>query len=124
MRTDALFEFASKRDVFNQTSAKLAARLAHAISAIAQAQSQPDISMAQLQHAWPYEAAQLASVLAEIRALSAALKELDDLHQQLASRALTFVRAYVSQLTPKATGYTRRGAQPIQHEAATRSERA
>lgn len=123
MNTDALFEFATQRDAFNQTSAKLALKLTDAIAAVATEQHLADISMGELQAVWPFEAAQLASVLAEVRALSAALKELDELHQQLASRALTFVRAYVTHLSPRPTAYTRRGA-PSVHETATRSERA
>jgi hypothetical protein len=123
MNTDALFEFATYRDTFNQTSAKLALKLTEAIAAVAIERNQADISMTELQAVWPFEATQLASVLAEVRALSAALKELDELHQQLASRALSFVRAYVTQLSPRPTAYTRRGA-PSVHEAATRSERA
>ncbi len=124
MKPDALFEFATQRDAFNQLSSKLAAALAEAVADVAKRQHQTDISMEQLQSLWPNEAARFSAVLAEIRARSAALKELDELHQQLATRALSFVRAYVTQLSPRPSAYTRRGAQSAQAETSTRSERA
>ncbi len=123
MRADALFEFASSREAFNQRSSHLAADLAQAIGAVAQEQGRTDVTLNELQATWPQEGQQLAAALAEIRALSAALKELDDLHQQMAARALTFVRAYVSHLSPRPTAYTRRG-QPASFETGTRSEHA
>ena len=45
-----------------------------------------------------------------MRALAAALQELDALNRLLASRALACVRGYVNALTGPPTAYDRRGA--------------
>ena len=65
----------------------------------------------------------LAELLTEIRGLSGALKELDGLNQYLAERALSCVRAWGAQLSPKAQAYDRTGV-PYQSTQATHSEHA
>lgn len=119
----ALLTQANLREAFNQISSHLSNELAQALGAFAQQHGHTDISLEQLQKVAPFEGAQLASVFAEIRALSHALKELDEVNQQIAERALTVVRAYVNHLAPRPTAYTRRGA-AVAVEARTHSEHA
>ena len=54
----------------------------------------------------------LAQAFAEVRALAAALAELDDLNRALGQRALSFVRSYLTALSPRPTAYDRRGMAP------------
>lgn len=51
----------------------------------------------------------LAELLAEVRALSGTLAELDRLNRTLATRALACVRGHVQALSPAPTAYDRRG---------------
>lgn len=119
----ALLSQATLREAFNQRSAQLSAELGQAIAAYALAQGRDDITLEQIEQLAPFEGAQLAGVFAEIRALSRALKELDEVNQQIAERALTVVRAYVNHLAPRPNAYTRRGA-AVAFEARTHSEHA
>ncbi len=52
----------------------------------------------------------LTTLLAEIRALAASLRELDALNASLAQRSLQVVRGYLQTLSPRAQQYTARGA--------------
>lgn len=121
MQIDALLAQAAEREAFNQRSGHLSDSIAQALGVIAQAHGQKDVSLEQLTGWYPFEAAQLAAVFAEIRALTAALLELDAFNQTLADRALTFVRAYVSHLAPRPAAYGRRGTLAAV-EASTHSE--
>lgn len=123
MQPDALLSFAAQRESFNASAALFAHELAMAIGEVAKSHGREDISMAELSTLEPFEGEQLIGVLREIRSLSLALSELDDFNQQLAERALVFVRAYVSHLAPPVQAYTRTGAVP-QRETSTLSERA
>ncbi len=123
MKVDELLVQATERDVFNHRSSQLSEALARVIDEVAQARGQKDVTLAQLSGWFPFEAAQLSSVFAEIRSLTAALKELDAFNQTLAERALTFVRAYVAHLAPRPAAYGRRGG-VTHHEASTYSEHA
>lgn len=123
MQIDALLQQAAERDAFNERSAHLSEQLARALAEVAASHGAPDVTLAQLEAWHPFEAAQLSAVFAEIRALTAALQELDQFNQALAERALTFVRAYVTHLAPRPTAYGRRGAL-LAAESSTLSERA
>lgn len=121
--TPALLAQASLREAFNQHSAYLSTELARALAAFAQAHGLSDVTLEQVRQLAPFEGEQLTGVFAEIRSLTRALTELDEINQQLAEKALTVVRAYVTHLAPRPSAYTRRG-QPAVVEAATHSERA
>jgi hypothetical protein len=121
--TPALLAQASLREAFNQHSAWLTAELARHLGAFAQQRGLTDVTLEQLRKLAPFEGEQLSGVFAEIRALSQALSELDEVNQQLAEKALTVVRAYVTHLAPRPSAYTRRG-QPSAVESGTHSERA
>lgn len=121
--TPALLAQASLREAFNQHSAWLTSELARHLGAFAQQHALADVTLEQLRRLAPFEGEQLTGVFAEIRALSQALSELDEVNQQLAEKALTVVRAYVTHLAPRPNAYTRRG-QPIAVESGTHSERA
>lgn len=121
MQVDALLLQASERDAFNHRSSQLSDSLALALQDVAETHGEKDVTLQQLTAWYPFEAAQLSSVFAEIRALTAALKELDVFNQALAERALTFVRAYVAHLAPRPQAYGRRGGL-VATEASTHSE--
>ncbi len=121
--TPALLAQASLREAFNQHSTYLSAELARHLASFAQEHGLTDVTLEQVRALAPFEGEQLSGVFAEIRALSRALSELDEVNQQLAEKALTVVRAYVTHLAPRPSAYTRRG-QPSVVEAGTHSERA
>jgi hypothetical protein len=123
MQIDALLAQAAAREDFNQRSAYLSEALARALGDVAAERGQKDVTLAQISAWAPFEGAQLGSVFAEVRALTAALQELDDFNQALAERALVFVRAYVTHLAPRPAAYGRRGT-TLAPEASTHSERA
>jgi hypothetical protein len=123
MQVDALLAQASAREDFNQRSASLSESLARALGDVASERGLKDVTLQQLTEWAPFEGAQLSGVFAEVRSLTAALKELDDFNQTLAERALVFVRAYVTHLAPRPTAYGRRGT-TLAPEASTHSERA
>jgi len=123
MQVDALLAQASEREAFNQCSSQLSDSIAQALGQVAMEQGQRDVTLEQLTAWHPFEAAQLGSVFAEVRALSGALTELDVFNQALAERALTFVRAYVAHLAPRPAAYGRRGVLAAT-EASTHSEHA
>jgi multidrug efflux pump subunit AcrA (membrane-fusion protein) len=118
---EALMAQASLRDAFNHHSAYLSGELAKALGAVAAGWGAADLTLDDLRHRAPFEGEQLASVFAEIRALTASLHELDALNHLLAERSLAFVKAYLTHLAPRPTAYSRRGA-ALPLEAATHSE--
>ena len=121
--TPALLSQATLRQAFNQHSAWLTAELARHLGAFAQEHGLADVTLEQVRKLAPFEGEQLSGVFAEVRALSQALSELDQVNQQLAEKALTVVRAYVTHLAPRPSAYTRRG-QHADVETGTHSERA
>jgi hypothetical protein len=121
--TPALLAQASLREAFNQHSAWLSAELARHLAAFAQSQGLADVTLEDVRRLAPFEGEQLSGVFREIRSLSSALSELDEVNQQLAEKALTVVRAYVTHLAPRPSAYTRRG-QPSAVETGTHSEHA
>lgn len=118
-----LLEHAASREAFNATAAGLARELAEALQVAGAPHGGGDWTLERLAQVWPYEGEQLAGVLREVRALSAALAELDALNQRLAERALSFVRAYIRKLSPPPKAYTRHGLAP-QPDTHTLSETA
>jgi hypothetical protein len=123
MQVEALLLQASERETFNQCSSQLSDSIAQALGQVAVERGERDVTLDQLTSWYPFEGAQLAAVFGEIRALTAALQELDGLNQALAERALTFVRAYVAHLAPRPAAYGRRGVLAAT-EASTHSEHA
>jgi hypothetical protein len=121
--TPALLAHASLREGFNQHSAWLSGELGRHLAGFAAAHGLLEVTLDDVRRLSPYEGAQLSDVFSEVRALSQALSELDAVNHQLAERALTVVRAYVTHLIPKPSAYTRRG-QPATVDSATHSERA
>ena len=121
--TPALLAQASLREGFNQHSTWLTAELARCLGEFAAQNGKSDVTLEQVRALAPFEGEQLTGVFAEIRALSRALSELDEVNQQLAEKALSVVKAYVTHLAPRPSAYTRRG-QPAAVEAGTHSERA
>lgn len=120
----ALLEFATRRELFHQRSTRLSDTLGQSLLGVAQSLGLADVSMPELEARFPDEAKALGGLFAEIRALSAALKELDELNHSLAQRALAFVRAYVSFLTPRPAAYNRLGRVAAPAEPLTVSEHA
>ncbi len=112
---------ASLREAFNHHSRWLSSELARALAGYAQGQGLTDITLEELKARAPLEGAMLGDLFAELRALAASLKELDEFNQALSERALTFVQAYVDTFAPRPTAYTRRG-QLAPRDSATHSE--
>lgn len=119
---DALLSQATLREAFNHRSAYLSGELAKALKAFATSLGLDDVTLDLIRRHAPFEGEQLSGTFGEIRALTASLHELDALNRVLAERSLGFVRAYLTNLAPRPTAYTRRGA-PLPFEAATHSER-
>ncbi|MFT3838890.1 MAG: hypothetical protein QM723_18060 [Myxococcaceae bacterium] len=101
--SDELMEGAQRREGFNERAEQLSTQLSQSLTG----PREPEVS----------------EVLAEIRAMSGALKELDELNRFLAERALACVRAWGSQLKPGGQAYDRRGVRYAGNEA-THSEQA
>ncbi|HXU83286.1 MAG TPA: flagellar export chaperone FlgN [Polyangia bacterium] len=104
-----LFERAQLRAQFNATLAQLEAELAAELAEVGQRLGLREVSIDVLRTRNPGEARKLAESFAQVRALAAALSELDALNRQLAARALSCVRGYVNALTGPANAYDRRG---------------
>ena len=92
----------------NQRQAQLSAELAQA----ARAHGLSEVTIDRLRGVAPAATERLAQTFAEVRALAAALAELDDLNRTLGQRALSFVRAYLGALNPRPAAYDRRGFAP------------
>src|SRR5438552_3397597 len=68
------------------------------------------VTLEALQSRLPVEGKRMSGLLAEVRALAAALAELDELNRMLGQRALSYVRAHLAVLSPKPAAYDRRGS--------------
>lgn len=110
MDSDRLFVNAQARADFNVNLARLETALAEHLAAAAQALGLREVTIEGFRTRAPAETRRLADVFAQVRALAAALQELDALNRLLASRALACVRGYVNALTAPPTAYDRRGA--------------
>ena len=110
MDADGLNQRAAKRAEFNQKTSRLMAELGEALgSAGTDLGLTGGVTLEALQARVPVEGKRMSALLAEVRALAAALAELDALNRLLGQRALSYVRAHLSVLSPKPAAYDRRG---------------
>ncbi len=108
--SDRIFAGAAARAAFNAEVAAHESRLATALAEVAGRYGLAEVSLARLAERAPAETAALARALGDVRALAAALAELDRLNLILAGRALACVQSYLTALHPAPTAYDRRGA--------------
>jgi hypothetical protein len=109
LESDKLFQRAQLRAAFNVTLVQLETELAHELAAGAGTLGMREVSIEGFRAHLPQEARKLADSFAQVRALAAALQELDALNRQLAARALSCVRGYVNALIGPANAYDKRG---------------
>jgi hypothetical protein len=109
MDADGLNGRAAKRADFNQKTAQLMAALAETLRDAGRELGLSGVTLEGLQGRAPVEGGRLSAVLGEVRALAAALAELDALNRMLGQRALSYVRAHLAVLSPKPAAYDRRG---------------
>jgi hypothetical protein len=119
--SDKLFERAQVRAEFNVTLAQLEAQLGTELATAGQSLGLVEVSIDALRARVPHEARKLADSFAQVRALAAALQELDALNRQLAARALSCVRGYVNALVGPANAYDRRGLSTMRSTLTTSS---
>jgi len=122
--SEKLFQRAQDRAQFNATLAQLESQLATELADAGQRLGLREVSIDGLKARIPAEARRLADSFAQVRALAAALSELDALNRQLAARALSCVRGYVNALTGPANAYDRRGASTMRSTLYTSSRMA
>jgi hypothetical protein len=109
LESDKLFQRAQMRAAFNVALVQLENELAAELQTAAQSLGLPEASIDAFRTRVPHEARKLADSFGQVRALAAALQELDALNRQLAARALSCVRGYVNALIGPANAYDRRG---------------
>jgi hypothetical protein len=109
MDIDGLFARAAKRSDFNIRTAGLQQRLAVELGEVAQGFGMTEVTLDGLATRAPELGQRMSAVLAEVRALAAALAELDGLNKVLGQRALSYVRAHLAVLSPRPSAYDRRG---------------
>ena len=107
-----LFDRAAKRALFNTNAKNLQLELGSVLAEFATANALAEVTLASLRQIQPKLTAQLSQAFDEIRALAAALSELDELNLMLANRTLRCVRGYLGALRPKPTAYDRLGREP------------
>jgi hypothetical protein len=108
--SQALFARATARAHFLAETTRLEREMALGLAQAAGTLELREVTVARLEEASPAEGGQLAAALDEIRALAAALREIDRLNASLAQRALACVRGYVDALAPAPRAYGRAGA--------------
>jgi hypothetical protein len=111
--SQALLGRAVSRAEFQSRVARLEERLHGALTTAAGQLGLPVVTLASLATRDPGATATLSRVFGEIRALAAALAELDRLNHVLASRALRLVRSYVEAVSPAPSAYDRRGLRAV-----------
>jgi hypothetical protein len=121
MDVEGLVRRASLRAEFNAAVSQRQARLSLELAAAGQAFGLTEVSVDGLRAFEPELADRLADSLAQVRALAAALAELDDLNRMLGQRALSYVRAYLGALNPTPAAYDRRGSAAAAAAARTTS---
>jgi hypothetical protein len=114
-----LQERARKRAEFNQRTADLQLQLASDLRAACDVLGLREVTLSEIQARLPVEGQVLVRALANVRALAAALLELDGLNQTLGRRALSYVRAHLAVLCPRPVSYTRRGSSPVEVRSST-----
>lgn len=105
----ALFDRAAERARFLEEAAHHERDMASALARASGQLGLPEVTVARIQSVAPGQGGRLAALLSDIRALSGALREIDQLNASLARRALTCVRGYVEALAPVPRAYERRG---------------
>jgi hypothetical protein len=124
LESDKLFQRAQLRAAFNVALVQHDNELGQLLSAAAQELGLREVNADAFRPHFPREAAKLAATFAEVRALAAALQELDALNRQLAARALSCVRGYVNALIGPANAYDRRGVSTSRNSIYTSSRTA
>lgn len=119
MDSDGLLTRARKRAEFNQRTADLQRALAAELGQAAQALGLREVTLDALKTKSPALGQRMSDVLAQVRSLAAALSELDGLNRMLGQRALSYVRAHLTVLSPKTTAYDRRGGTGADARAST-----
>jgi FlgN protein len=120
MDADGLNKRALKRADFNQRTSGLMSELGEALGAAAtELGLSGGVTLEALQTRVPVEGRRMAALLAEVRALAAALAELDSLNRMLGQRALSYVRAHLAVLSPRPAAYDRRGGGAAPSRAST-----
>ena len=109
MDVEGLMRRASARAEWNVQVNQKQAQLSSELAQVARLHQLSEVTIDGLRGIAPGPTERLAQAFAEVRALAAALAELDDLNRTLGQRALSFVRAYLSALSPRAAAYDRRG---------------
>jgi hypothetical protein len=105
-----LLAYAQARAGANAQLGKLGAALATALLGAAHTLGRTTLGLDDLRALPAPEAHDLAEGLTEVRALAAALHELDGMNRLLAERALACVRGYLDAVVPRVSAYDRKGA--------------
>ena len=113
--TQGLFERARQRSIFNLQLAQLEGELGRNLTTVGQTLGLAQVTLTDLRQAVPEAAQRLDSILAEVRNLAEALREIDDINRKLGERALGRVRRTLTAMVPRLVAYVRRGAhQPME----------
>jgi hypothetical protein len=123
MDSGALLRRAASRAEFQARVARLEEALHGALSVAGQRLSLREVTIASLSERDPKAASTLSRTFGEVRALAAALAELDRMNQFLAARALRLVRSYVEALSPEPRSYDRRGLRAVSSSSSAVSAR-
>ena len=111
---------AQKRADFNARTSRLMAELGEALGVAGKELGlSGGITLEALQARVPVEGRRMTALLGEVRSLAAALAELDALNRMLGQRALSYVRAHLSVLSPRPAAYDRRGSGATTARAST-----
>jgi hypothetical protein len=111
--SQALLGRAAARAEFQGRLARLEERLHGALAVAAERLGLTTVTLAALAEREPRDGATLTRIFGEVRALAAALAELDRLNHHLATRALRLVRSYVEAVSPSPGAYDRRGLRAV-----------
>src|SRR5262249_42392878 len=109
MDVEGLMKRASARAEWNALVNQKQAQLSSELALVARAYGLTEVTIDGLRGVAPAPTERLAQAFAEVRSLAAALAELDDLNRALGQRALSFVRSYLTALSPRPAAYDRRG---------------
>ncbi len=112
MDVEGLLRRATARGEWNALVNQRQSQLSAALAQAARVFGLQEVTIDRLRAVAPAATDRLAQAFAEVRALAAALSELDDLNRALGQRALSFVRAYLGALNPRPAAYDRRGYAP------------
>jgi hypothetical protein len=121
---DRLLARGQARVAFTTRLEQLTSALAAELAAAGEALGLREITVEGLRRCAPVEARRLAEGFARVRALAAALKQLDGINQLLAGRALACVRGYVRAHVGPPAAYDRRGLSTTGATLTTASRRA